>query len=583
MKKFLLGILVLFFVLVFILGYGIPYITLKKADKLFQNKDYRAAIELYDSIQVGGRLSEESSASANECRYLLAEQALENGDYDAAITLYTELGDNDKVRSVGIARADEMFKNGDYHHAAELYQLADEPEMSKNAWYQYAKQCIDATDYENAINTYISLNDYAKETSTRKTWAAQLFDDGEYIKAEEQYLLIGDQNNAWAATSAHISVLIDQQREDEVLEWIRDYTGIDVAQQVFNAAMSKIHRFPNSHHNQIAFTFGSCLKDVDTQLAYCELLRKEGYSLQEVYPDGVTVDADLAAYQFFTMAVSEKEEVDLEKFIAFSREDFKPSLDVMSASSKQEADKRYDKYVASRESKEFTYEVKLLPGLMEQFPEILCAQNMAEATALLLVEKGFYPDNQLTIRTRTVSNSQNTTVNTANIYEFLGKEPPHDNSTYQTLFGYTAYEAISIYNIDNPVSGTIAAYYADSSIISDCIVGNTYQEKNIKLTTDEIDAILKALEDPESEESVALFAQYPQSTIDFVSQNGWGTYIYIPDGDETGNSGGRTYTSDEIDQLNIEKYMLGKHDDQWFEQEIQNDLISNLLLYILLN
>lgn len=569
---------------------GMPYLNLQKANRLFDEKEYTQALEVYQTVS--GYYTEDGLEGARKCKYRLADAAIFDGDYDAAIALYTELGDDEKLQEVGLIRANDLYEAGEYKAAAEVYDLAGETVKAGNAWLKYGDQCMEAEDYENAVAAYANVNNTGspaiptgclttpstKERLARKKWAAALVEQKEYVKAEAQYQLVGDEESAWNAINLYMLDLIAEQREDEVLPLIKDYTGPEVAQRVYDAVISKTGRSPDAEANAIARKYGSNLTDTDTQLAYCELLRAEGYSMKEVYPDGVIVNADLSKFQFFEMALSDSEEIDPSKVLIFSREEPKPALDGIAIASEEEADKQADLLIQKKETPQYQYEVRLQPGQMDEYPEENRALTLADGTALILLEKGYYPDYQLTIRTEHHTNGY-----VPGVPSLSSLLPNYhtDPYTYSVYFGYMAYEAIAIYNMNNPLAGTYAEYYVADPLIADSVVGNRYTDRDLNLSSQEIDAILAALEAPERPENAKLLSKYSPEIIDFVSENGWGTYIYIPEPGEDGKENGKTYSSDERYKWNVEKYMLGAHEDGWLFRQLQNDVMENVRLYLL--
>ena len=100
--------------------------------------------------------------------YSKAAQALANGDYGTAITVFGELGDYEdraaQLTEAEYQQALAALKQGDYANAlTQLQQLKnykDSEDQAKEAKYQNAKKLLDAKNYTNARSAFSSLNGY---------------------------------------------------------------------------------------------------------------------------------------------------------------------------------------------------------------------------------------------------------------------------------------------------------------------------------------------------------------------------------------------------------------------------------------
>ena len=100
--------------------------------------------------------------------YSKAAQALANGDYGTAITVFGELGDyEDSAAQLTEAKyqlAVSAMKQGDYESAitqlGNLKGYKDAETQWKEAKYQNAKKLLDAKNYTNARSAFSSLKDY---------------------------------------------------------------------------------------------------------------------------------------------------------------------------------------------------------------------------------------------------------------------------------------------------------------------------------------------------------------------------------------------------------------------------------------
>ena len=100
--------------------------------------------------------------------YSKAAQALANGDYGTAITVFGELGDYEdsaaQLTEAEYQQALAALKQGDYANAlTQLQQLKnykDAEDQAKEAKYQNAKKLLDAKNYTKARSAFRSLNGY---------------------------------------------------------------------------------------------------------------------------------------------------------------------------------------------------------------------------------------------------------------------------------------------------------------------------------------------------------------------------------------------------------------------------------------
>lgn len=436
------------------------------------------------------------------------------------------------IPSIYLQEGNRLFEAGEYEKAVETYHnvsgFLEQEGIDKayEASCRMAEEAVLAKDFETAIAVYSQLMDTDKERETRQLYAGHMADTGDYAKALELYQQLDDEEAALQMLLNHMQQLTAEGREDEVPALVGKYTGADIAQRVFEAAVSKVAKSAEADAHQILRDYGSVMTDTDTQLAYCEMLRGEGYLMTDVYPDGVTVNADLGKYQFLKMAVTEESDVDFSKILIFSREENAPPAlkGKTFARSLEEVQQWYAETIEKRAADAGLYDVRLLPGEMDLYGEEQRAQSLAECTAVILLEEGYYPDNLLTVESQKTSSMPG-----GYLY-----------STYEGFLSYCAYESIAVYNANNPLSGVVADSSIHYSLMSDCVLTNPPED---------------------SDESPT---------------------IYIPEKDENGVEIGQTFSSDATYLWHTEKYMIGVHDEQWMEQTLENGAMTEIWLYIIL-
>ncbi len=186
--------------------------------------------------------------------------------------------------------------------------------------------------------------------------------------------------------------------------------------------------------------YGEFIRDVDTQLIYCALLKKEGYDIAKVYPDGVEVDIDLRQYQpgLYSDPVRDLLEgsptgqvFDASKVLIFSREDAdQPELTWTDTVDPARVELDTQKMRGLRYESDYGYTVKLRVDLMqnEQLSDRY-ARSLTECKAYVILDRGYWK-----------SIRQGYTVT----------DPQTEETTHHYGFGFSAFEAITFFSRENP-------------------------------------------------------------------------------------------------------------------------------------
>lgn len=569
MKKRL--ILIIAAIAVVFVGFFIiaPYSKLHSANELFNEGEYEQAEEVYASLSKSLLFGEQADMGQKNCQYRMADGALDNKDYETAIALFSELNESDKVRNIRMLWADELCTAGEYKQAADMFETLGENQKAKEVWEIYAEECLAANKYEDALKVYEKLQYAEKCKNTHLLWAEYLLADGSFLDAAEQFQISGDEEGALNAICLQAEYLIQARREQEVPEQLRGYSGDRIAQCIFDAALSTAKSNTNRSFGEVAGEYGSYVTDVNTQLYYCNLLRAEGIDLQSVYPDGVIVDVDLAKYQIFDYLVSDETNtvaLDCSKILVFSREEQKPTLSKLSFQNEEESVGCLDAEAEKRKSEDYPYTVRLEPALMESVIAELWAESYEECTSIVLLEKGYYPYGGLSIKSTEFSSLGYN-------YELT--------KGYKVYPSYIAYESIGVFSTSDPQNVTLYDLYYDEALIDNSVVGNSYLDANLKLSEEEIAEIMYVLEDTSIEVAKLLLKEkYPEETVEFVADNSWGNYVYIPE-EEGAKVAGNVYSADDEAEWYTDKYMLGVHDEKWLEEQKADGFMDYIMLYML--
>ena len=226
-----------------------------------QKGDYQKALDgLVKLIRYGYQEAEEPIL---ECRYQLAAQAENNGQYAQAYAEYIDLGEYkdcaDRAAKFenDYATAQNLLDAGDYDQAEACFEAlkdyADASTMAQEAAYQKGKKQLADGQFDEAKATFESLKDYSdaetmvKESAYqkgKKQFADGLFAEaeatfdtlGEYSDTKEQILAIGEHYYATRqyeqAEAIYVKVSAAQQlyelgqyyeSQDDLLNAIRVY------------------------------------------------------------------------------------------------------------------------------------------------------------------------------------------------------------------------------------------------------------------------------------------------------------------------------------------------------------------------
>lgn len=182
-----------------------------------QKGDYQKALD--GLVKLMGYGYQEAEESILECRYQLAAQAENNGQYAQAYAEYIDLGEYkdcaDRAAKFenDYATAQNLLNAGDYDQAKACFEAlkdyADASTMAQEAAYQKGKKQLADGAFDEAKATFESLKDYSdaetmvKESvyqKGKKQFADGLFAEaeatfdtlGEYSDTKEQILAIGE-------------------------------------------------------------------------------------------------------------------------------------------------------------------------------------------------------------------------------------------------------------------------------------------------------------------------------------------------------------------------------------------------------
>lgn len=137
-------------------------------------------------------------------RYNSACKAMETGDYEQALTVFQDLGDdyrdcaekaNNCSNEITYKEAEQLFADGKYEEAAQKFDclgvFSDSNNRAKESRYHWASECQENGDFEKASQLFRDLNDYKdSENQKKKTdylWAERCMSEKDYPKAVQLY------------------------------------------------------------------------------------------------------------------------------------------------------------------------------------------------------------------------------------------------------------------------------------------------------------------------------------------------------------------------------------------------------------
>lgn len=549
--------LVLAFLAVFVAW---PYLQLLTADDALQKGSLLEALEMYEQLDENLFFGDRALEGIQTVTKLRAEEALEAGDFDTVLSLSSQLIDTRAANKLRRTVADRHMEAGAYRQAAELYDKLNEDDLEKNAWRAYGDESLKAGQYTTAVEAYERIGDPEATRNAQILFADDLHERGLYTDAEFLYKELQMPEKAKASALCYGQELISNGQEENAVTHISAYTGNDVAEMACQAATAYAARSGEAAEVS-AQRMGSNLRHLETQIAFCNLLRNEGLDLSVVYPEGVAVDVDLAAYSFANKGDSE-ETPDWSKMLIFHRVDEMPELRSHTNYSMTEIENHMEALSDRANPLGVKSTVFYRPDLMEMMSEDLRAASMDECTSIILFEKGYHTSVHITMRT-----SRRSSYYAVN-----------STSSYTVYPSYLAYEALTLIDKADPSMALIYEGYAERPLVYNAIIGDRYADAQIDITPEQIAEIQEVSDNGDEAAKAELIEKYGQEIIDFVSRTGWGTYMFIPDPDTNGNIVG---TDDNVHTWFVPKYMIAKHtQDMWMQSMIDDKAIAKLLLYL---
>ncbi|MCR4621695.1 MAG: hypothetical protein K5663_06395 [Clostridiales bacterium] len=471
MKK-VITIILLIVVLCLAVNYiGFPWYQIEQADKYMYQGEHSKTEDVLITYINHFFWGKKARARLMDLYTLEAAKSMEAKDYEAAAIAYQKLNDENNAKKAWLALGDTSMSQSDFEKAVKGYSNAGAQSLLSEAYSKWGDQMLSLQNYKDAVRYY----QLADDTSKIRT-----------AKLDEAYYLIN--NN----------------KPSEVIRIVKGYNGKDIAEIVFNAFQceaqlmqenSEADDTPQELHTKIialAAKYGESIKDIDTQLAFCNLLKDNGHSLKEVYPDGVEVDYSISNYQVY-----EPEEIDYSaaygittskvakslldmlkktntdnsssnKILCFSRIENKPIISdngIEYGKYKNSTTGELENPLAYVDSDRWVatdyYTVKLLPGIMESLNPSLRAKSLSECGKFLIIDKGYMPMGHVTITNTKTYNSN-----------YSSSNKGITSTSYKAYIYYSAYESIALYNKNNPKDRFIFDGYENAAKLADSTINN---------------------------------------------------------------------------------------------------------------
>lgn len=252
----LLGIVVIVIIVMF--QPVVDYINYYNAINTMKNGKYEQAIEIFEKTK-----NKDSIEKIEECRYLMADELLVNGEYESAEDIFKTLATyrdvDEKIVKCEYEKAKEFISEKNYLQAinilSNLGEYQDAEEQLVNCINQKAKEYVENGNIQNAIDLYIfHIEKYPKEIAEGLYEIAQL-----YVAQEEYYDAV--------KVLTMMDVSEDKETEDlldTILEQYYEYfynkaeieyrnANFEVASECYKYAQKKGYKLPegnNSYNNE---------------------------------------------------------------------------------------------------------------------------------------------------------------------------------------------------------------------------------------------------------------------------------------------------------------------------------------------
>lgn len=363
-----------------------------------------------------------------------AEELAENGDFEGARQIYEENGKTDEAREMTVRMGDAAFDAGDPARAMEYYRSAGDKEKIALAGTRLGDEALDAGDLDAAVAYYTDAGVPEKGIEAAVRYFETAAGKGDLEAAYGAYRKCGS-----AADKEIMLELILTKREAAGAAAITAAAG-----------------------------FGAEITDINGQLQYCGRLYDAGYDLDEVYPDGVIVDADLRQYSVMNKA-EEASGFD-PGILVFSVEEKQPGRTFYGSGLAgavhvyEPSDTGSETYFNSHDRmKDDCLTVKLLPGMTWLIDEEDRAGSWEGCNTLLILETGYmgYLDEYQYSNTESTAAGQLKAQNfdsQQELYAYISKNISKYRN-FSFYVNYDVYAAISLFPKDEP--GKYTMLYAD--------------------------------------------------------------------------------------------------------------------------
>ena len=133
-------------------------------------------------------------------KYLSANSALEQGQYQKALTIYEDLGgflsSPEKLKACKIGQAEVWLREGNFEDAKNLYLELGDGENAKECDYRQALAWVAQGKFQEAVTGFEALGDYKDSADqiieSKYQWILALMTQGDYQQALEKLPEIGE-------------------------------------------------------------------------------------------------------------------------------------------------------------------------------------------------------------------------------------------------------------------------------------------------------------------------------------------------------------------------------------------------------
>ena len=356
---------------------------------LEEDKDYTGAVEIYRKLLLGS-YAKEANEKIPYLKKQFGYQQIEQGNYEQALYTFEAEEDEDGKEEVRYSWGEALFHAGELEEAISKVRENRATERKREMYLSWSDALEEKEEYQSALDVLRQM-----ETDFTRT------DESEDVPDDEQSSE-GGLNEEDAQEGQSENLVKDEQEEqdadplqeeqEEVSETLAAKVRQDLAERLpglrekrCDAAIAAVTA-DSQIDNELAYSLGSTLDDLNGILRFCIVLDNAGADLESIFPEGVLI-SDVSLEEYLPTAENKGlfPEGPIEgewKTLVFSREEKETNK------GKYRNINMYN-YLNKGKAKTNSYEIRLLPGSWQKLPTDKRADSWEECSLLLLSDTIF--------------------------------------------------------------------------------------------------------------------------------------------------------------------------------------------------